>query len=120
MNFFCPSAIEPRSRGWLALSQALTWSRNSFSPSLSSKSIRLGYGRNNFFREQLQCVAVVEQEVLQHEEVHAELGVLADLPGDLLRCADERALARGLHDVICCILLHPRKHLGHLHCPLAH
>ena len=39
-------------------------------------------------REHLERVAVVEKEVLEHEEVHAELCVFADLAGDLFRCAN--------------------------------
>src|ERR1700680_2816274 len=102
MKPFCPSSGAFLC-GTLAFSQARTWSRKVFSDSLRSKSMRLILNgralrdrRNHVRGKELQGVRVVEQEVLQHEQVDAELRLLVDLLGDLFRRSDEPALGRHL------------------------
>src|SRR5258708_12701604 len=76
MNPFCPPS-GALLRGPLAFSQARTSSRKVFSDSLRSKSICPNSDRLTVLRdrrqhiggEQLQCVRVVQEEVLEHEEV---------------------------------------------------
>src|SRR5260370_22725989 len=89
-------------RGAFAFSHARTSSRNVFSDSLRSKStsLRLGHRRHYFLCEQSKRVAVVEQEVLQHEKVDAELRVLAHLLADLFWTPDKRHLAHLLQHLV--------------------
>src|SRR5260370_17166191 len=89
-------------RGAFAFSNARTSSRNAFSDWLRSKSTspRLGHRRHYFLCEQSKRVAVVEQEVLQHEKVDAELRVLSHLLADLFWSPDKRHLAHLLHHLV--------------------
>src|ERR1700680_1854286 len=91
MKAFWPSSVEGSSCGALALSQARTSSRKLFSESLSSKSTSptLSHCRNHVGGDQLQRFAVVEKEVLKHEQVDPQRRMPVDLIGDLVGRADE-------------------------------
>src|ERR1700719_4358988 len=93
MKAFWPSATLASPRGLFAFSQVRTSSLNAFSESLSSKSMvrSLRDRWDDFSRQKLERVAVVEEEVLEHEKLDAKRRVLANLLGDLGRRPDECA-----------------------------
>src|SRR5258708_4626159 len=96
MKPFCPSS-GALLRGTLAFSQARTSSRKVFSDSLRSKSMCPNSDRLTVLRdrrqyiggEQLQCVRVVQEEVLEHDEVDPRGGDASHPLGYLFRGSDE-------------------------------
>src|ERR1700680_359358 len=102
MKAFCPSSVEGSARGALAFSQARTSSRKAFAESRSSKSSppTLSHCRNHVVSDQLQRFAVVEQEVLEHDEVDPQRRIPVDLIGDLVGGADRAGLADLRHNFV--------------------
>src|SRR5258708_19915801 len=96
MKPFCPSS-GALLRGTLAFSQTRTSSRKVFSDSLRSKSMcpksdllrALRDRRQHIGGQQLKCVRVVEEEVLEHEEVDTHRGDVSHPLGDLFGGSDE-------------------------------
>src|SRR5258708_22895695 len=96
MKPFCPSS-GALLRGTLAFSQARTSSRKVFSDSVRSKSMcpksdllrALRDRRQHIGGQQLKCVRVVEEEVLEHKEVDTHRGDVSHPLGDLFGGSDE-------------------------------